>query len=300
MTTRRTFLSYSGLALGSSLLPGQQWLLNHLFPVAGEMRLLRNNVGIYLERGGSIGWMMDKEGAVVIDTQFPEQAGNFIAQMQTKTDRKVDILFNTHHHGDHSSGNIAFKGLADRLVAHTRSKANQEAAAAAQNTLDKQWLPDTVFEENWSSKVGSETVTARYFGPGHTNGDSVVHFENANVAHLGDLCFNRRFPYIDKKSGASIQNWILVLQQIRATFDSDTLFVFGHGKTNDMVTGGKEDLMAFENYLEQLLVYVRKGIAEGKTAEQLSEVPFIPNAPEWTGDGIRRSIDAALIELAEN
>ena len=201
MTTRRTFLSHSGLALGASLLPGQQLLLNYLFPFAGEMRLLRNNVGIYLERGGSIGWMLDKDGVVVIDTQFPEQAGNFIAQLQTKVDRKVDILFNTHHHGDHSSGNIAFKGLADKLVAHTRSKANQETAAAAQNTLDKQWLPDTVFEDSWSSKVGTETVTARYFGPGHTNGDSVVHFENANVAHLGDLCFNRRFPYIDKKSG---------------------------------------------------------------------------------------------------
>jgi glyoxylase-like metal-dependent hydrolase (beta-lactamase superfamily II) len=301
MATRRKFLSNTGLVLGATtFLPGQGWLWNHLFPFAGEMRVLRNNVGVYLERGGTIGWMIEKDGIVVIDTQFPEQAGNFIGQMQAKMDKKVDILFNTHHHGDHSSGNIAFKGVAERLVAHTRSKANQEATATAQGSLDKQWLPDTVFEETWSSKVGTETVTARYFGAGHTNGDSVIHFENANVAHLGDLCFNRRFPYIDKKSGASIQNWISVLQQIRATYDEDTLFVFGHGQTNDHITGGKDDLRAFENYLEQLLVYVRKGVAEGKTADQLADVPFIPNAPEWTGDGIRRSIDAALIELGEN
>ena len=128
----------------------------------------------------------------------------------------------------------------------------------------------------------------------------VLHFENANIAHMGDLLFNRRFPYIDKSSGASIENWIAVLQGIRATYDNDTLFVFGHGKSNDKVTGNKEDLKAFENYLEQLLVYVKQGIADGKTADELASVPFIPNAPEWTGDGIRRSIDAALIELQGN
>ncbi len=300
MITRRGFLSNASMAMGATLLSGQQGLLKNLFPFAHDMHVLRNNVGIYLDRGGSIGWMIEKDGIVVIDTQFPEQAANFIGLMKEKEDRKVDILFNTHHHGDHSSGNIAFKGLADKLVAHANSRANQERTAAERNALDSQWLPDTVFEESWSQKVGSETVTARYFGPGHTNGDSVIHFENANIAHTGDLMFNRRFPYIDKSSGASIENWISVLQQIRNTYDSDTLFIFGHGKVNELSTGSKEDLQAFENYLEQLLNYVKKGMAEGKTADELAAVAFIPNAPEWTGDGIRRSIDAAMIELQGN
>jgi cyclase len=300
MKTRRGFLSDSALALGATLLPGQKWVLANLFPAAHEMHVLRNNVGIYLDRGGSIGWMIEKDGIAVIDTQFPEQATNFIGLMKEKMDRKVDILFNTHHHGDHSSGNIAFKGLAEKLVAHSNSRANQERSATQQGSLDKQWLPDTVFDESWSAKLGSETITARYFGAGHTNGDSVIHFENANIAHMGDLLFNRRFPYIDKSSGASIENWITVLQDIRATYDNDTLFIFGHGKSNDKVTGNKEDLKAFENYLEQLLLYVKQGIAAGKTADELASVPFIPNAPEWTGDGIRRSIDAALIELQGN
>lgn len=300
MKTRRGFLSDSALALGATLFPGQKWVLANLFPAAHEMVVLRNNVGIYLERGGSIGWMIEKDGIAVIDTQFPEQAGNFIGLMKEKMDRKVDIVFNTHHHGDHSSGNIAFKGLAEKLVAHSNSRANQERSATQQGSLDKQWLPDTVFDDSWSAKLGSETITARYFGAGHTNGDSVIHFENANIAHMGDLLFNRRFPYIDKSSGASIENWIAVLQDIRATYDNDTLFVFGHGKSNDKVTGNKEDLKAFENYLEQLLVYVKQGIADGKTADELASVPFIPNAPEWTGDGIKRSIDAALIELQGN
>ena len=64
--------------------------------------------------------------------------------------------------------------------------------------MDTQLYPDTTFSESWSQKVGRETITARYYGRAHTDGDAVIHFENANIVHCGDLVFNRRFPYIDR------------------------------------------------------------------------------------------------------
>ena len=78
------------------------------------------------------------------------------------------------------------------------------------------------------TKVDDETITLRYLGPAHTDGDSITHFENANVVHMGDLIFNRRFPYIDKSAGASVKNWIQVLKQTQKLFDKDTIFIFGH------------------------------------------------------------------------
>ena len=146
--------------------------------------------------------------------------------------------------------------------------------------------------------MDEETITAHYFGPAHTNGDSVIHFEQANIAHVGDLMFNRRFPYIDKTAGASIENWIDVLQKIRKTFDQDTRFVFGHAAEQYTVTGGKEDLAAMQNYLNKLLAYVKKAIKDGVDEKSLIEkTKLIPGAEEWTGQGVERSISAAYIEL---
>ncbi len=297
---RRQFLQTSGFALGATLLPTQH-LLKTLFAPAGEMKLLRNNVGIFTERGGTIAWLIDNQGIVVVDTQFPEQAGHLIEEIRKQSDRTIDLLINTHHHGDHSGGNIAFKGMVNKVVAHQNSKANQERVAKAANREDTQLYPDTTYETTWSQKVGNETITLRYFGPGHTDGDSFIHFENANVVHCGDLLFNRRFPYIDKSSGANIKNWITALKKARKAFDKDTIFVFGHAGENHPVTGTMADLKEMENYLGSLLKYAKKEIKAGKTKEEFTaaKLEFIPGAPEWRGQGVERSLSAVWEELVE-
>lgn len=297
--SRRQFLQTSTFAIGASMLP-TAWLSQLLAPV-GEMKTLRNNVGIFTERGGTIAWMIDKEGLVVVDTQFPDTAGHLIEAIRKQNERRVDLLINTHHHGDHSGGNIAFKGIVDKVVAHKNSKANQERTAIAAKSEDKQLYPDTTYETTWSQKVGTETISLHYFGPGHTNGDSFIHFENANVVHCGDLMFNRRFPNIDRAAGASIANWIVALGKARKTFSKDTLYVFGHGAEGFPVTGAEKDLIAMQNYLSKLLKFIKKEIKAGKTKEQILAAKYqvIPGAEEWKGQGIERSLTTAFDELME-
>lgn len=295
---RRSFLQYTSIAGGLALLPWQKQLLSLVLPDAGEMRPLRNNVGIYTERGGTIGWLLSDDGLVVVDTQFKEQSENFIDKVRETTDRQFDLLINTHHHGDHTSGNIAFKGLIKNHLAHANSKANQMRVAEANNQGAGQLYPVETFDTYWSQKVGSEIVTLWYFGPGHTDGDAIIHFENANVAHMGDLMFNRRFPYIDKTAGASIENWIKVLGKARKQFDKDTLIIFGHSGEGYDVTGTIDDLKAMQNFLKSLLKFTKKSIKAGKSQEEvLKGLEIIPGAPEWKGGGIERNISAAYQEL---
>lgn len=296
--SRRSFIQKSGIALATGII-APNWLTRLLHQNTGNMQLLRRNVGVFTERGGTIGWLIEKNGIVVVDTQFPEQAEHLIENIKEQSDHKIDLVMNTHHHGDHSGGNIAFKGLADKVVAHANSKANQARQAKERNREDRQLYPDTTFNDNWSQKVGSEVVTATYFGPAHTNGDVVIHFENANVAHLGDLMFNRRFPFIDKSSGASIKNWISVLQQIRSKYDDETMFIFGHAADGYQITGNKVDITAFEGYLTNLLTFVESELKAGKPQEDILALETFPGVGEWGGRGIQRSFSAAVIELTE-
>ena len=299
---RRKFIKTTGLALGASLLPFQRLLAaaNGLAEDT-EMKLLRDSVGVFTGRGGTIGWLINDSAMVAIDSQFPDYAKKFIEKAKEKTDREMDLLINTHHHGDHTGGNIAFKGLVKKVVAHENSKANQMRVAKARNQEENQLYPNSTFTLEWSQYLGKETVTTKYFGPAHTNGDIIIHFENANVTHMGDLMFNRRFPFIDRSSGASIQGWINVLKTARSTYEKDTIFIFGHAAEGYEITGTQEDLKAFENYLNRLLQYTKKEIKKGKSLEDLKAAGLtaIPKAEEWSGRGIERSLQAAYEELTE-
>jgi cyclase len=296
---RRTFIHHTSLAAGALLLPARQLLATLYNQPVYTLTPLRNNVGIFTERGGTIAWCINKKGIAVVDTQFPEQAGHLIAELKKQSSKPFKYLINTHHHGDHSGGNIAFKGLAKKVVAHANSLTNQKMVAEKQKTLDKQLLPDTTFTDTWQGKLGRERIKIYYFGAGHTNGDSLVHFEHANIVHMGDLVFNRRYPFIDKSSGASIKNWIIILQKARATFNNETIYVFGHAFDSKKVTGAAADLTAFEDMLTKLLRFVEAEVRAGKTKEEILKAKQIPGVTEWQGDGIERGLAAAYTEVTE-
>ncbi|RZJ81400.1 MAG: MBL fold metallo-hydrolase [Flavobacterium sp.] len=267
------------------------------FNRAYQFKALRNDVGVFMEQGGTIAWLNGSSGFVAVDSQFPASAAHVIEELKKLGDKPFKYLLNTHHHGDHTAGNIAFKGLVQNVVAHQNSLVNQKLAAEKANSLDKQLLPDTTFGKGWKAPVGKEKISAYYYGSGHTNGDVVYHFENANIVHVGDLVFNRRFPYIDKDNGAHIGNWITALDKIYNQFDKDTIVVTGHSLDPEKVVGDKENVKAFKNYLESLLTFVKAEMKAGKTKEEILKATTIPGAPEWQGDGIARSLTAAYTEL---
>jgi len=294
---RRIFLKNTGLVLSASMIM-QKKVIAELFNVPEfKIKMLRNNVGVFTERGGTIGFLLGVEGIVVIDSQFPEPANHLIEELKKLNQQPILYLINTHHHGDHTSGNIAFKGIAGHIVAHENSLANQKRVAESQNTLDKTLLPDMTFSTDWKLKTKKEKIKADYFGPGHTNGDAVIHFEEANIVHMGDLMFNRRHPFIDRSAGASISNWITILDKSVKRFDKDTIFIFGHSLVPGAETGSAEDLKLFKDYLEKLLVFATSEVKAGKSKEEFLKNTSIPGVTEWKGDGIERPLTAAFEEV---
>lgn len=298
-TTRRKFIQYSGLGIASLMFAPQAFAGS--IRIGGEYKVLRKNVAYFTGRGGTIACLINKEGIVVIDSQFPDSAKELIGEIQKKTDKKIDYLINTHHHGDHTGGNIAFKDIVSNVLAHENSKKNQMRVAVERGKEDSQLYPSVTFLDEWSSRIGDEIISCTYHGNGHTDGDIISHFQNANVVHMGDLLFNRRFPYIDKSSGANIENWIKILDKTSTKFDDETIFIFGHSGEGFEVIGDKEDIKAFTNYLEQLMVQVERAVKAGKSLEDIkAEMSIISGAPQWKGKGISRSLDAAYMEITEN
>ena len=295
---RRNFIRNSSLTIAGLALMNKSALAAFLADPAWKIRMLTDDIGVFTEKGGTILFCLSKEGIVVVDSQFPDSSGHLIEALKEKTTVPYRLLINTHHHGDHTSGNIAYKGLVQHVLAHENSKANQERVAREQKKEDSQLFPDKTYANTWCEKVGKENICLHYFGAGHTNGDSLVHFQNSNIVHIGDLVFNRRHPYIDKTSGASITNWIKVLEKSISHFDKKTQFVCGHAGNGFDVILSAADLRLFADYLGNLMKLVGDELKAGKKLEEILKLKEIPGSPEWTGDGIERPLKAAFQELA--
>jgi glyoxylase-like metal-dependent hydrolase (beta-lactamase superfamily II) len=297
---RRSFLRNTGLTIAGLSLFNKETLAAFLSQPAWKIKMLTDDIGIFNERGGTIGFLLTKKGIVVIDAQFPDTAPHLIDELKKKSEKPFRYLINTHHHGDHTAGNMAFKGLVEHVVAHENSKANQLRVAAEQKMeADKFVAPDMTYgNDGWKLKMGKERIQTYYFGAGHTNGDSIIHFQHANIVHMGDLVFNRRHPFIDKSSGASIANWIVLLDKAIATFNKDTQFICGHAAPGYDFVAKPDDLKAFGNYLGNLLKFTEGEIKAGKSKEEIIKAKEIPGSPEWKDGQIERPLTAAYTELS--
>jgi cyclase len=288
---RRRFLIAGTLAAAGTALPrgfafGQQ--------APAGLRELRGGTGLFTARGGTIGWLVTPDALVVVDTQFPDTAATCLEGLRARSSRILDALINTHHHGDHTGGNGTFRPVAARIVAHANCPKLQRRAAEQAGREAEQVYADETFEETWSLDLGSETVTAKHYGPAHTGGDAVVRFENANVVHMGDLIFNRWYPFIDRPAGASIANWAVTLEQVAAENPEDTLYLFGHGSERFGIPGSRTDLLYQRDFLSALLDQVRQGIAAGRSRDEIVNLETLPPFPDHVSAGGRLSLSANL------
>lgn len=267
--TRRDFLVTSALASAGVAFARPARLLAWAQEAQPVFTPLRNGVGIFTMRGGTIGWLVNNDAVVVVDSQFPDPAKACIAGLKERSGGlPVDLLINTHHHGDHTGGNISFRGVAKKVVSTAKCAEDMHNPPGGQPPED-QLYPDTTFTGKWSEAVGSERVTGRFYGRAHTSGDAAITFEGANVVHCGDLMFNRRHPVVDRAAGATMRNWAKVLDQVVADHDADTVYIFGHAGSGHPVTGSRDDLLHFRNYLTAVVSFVEKQVQAGHSRDEI-------------------------------
>jgi glyoxylase-like metal-dependent hydrolase (beta-lactamase superfamily II) len=310
---RRQFLASSSLAAAVSALDVRTLLA--MAPHAGQAQAppqtsftaVRGTIGYFTGQGGTIGWHIDRKSVVVIDSQFPATAKICLDGVNDRSgSRPIDYLVNTHHHGDHTAGNVVFKPVAKKILAHVNvPKLQLEAAAlAARNAKPgappqpEQVVANTTYEQKWRETVGDEVMALRYYGPAHTSGDSVITFEKANVVHMGDLVFNRRHPYIDRPAGASIASWIKILDAVVADHAKDTIYIFGHSGPTFEATGNSADLLYMRDYLTALLGFVRGEMKAGKSRDAIVRITDPLKGFPNHGPLVDRVLSAAYDELA--
>jgi cyclase len=290
---RREFLTTSSLALAS--VATARWPLSAQqgAPLVTAFTEIRRGVGIFTATGGTIGYVVSADGAIAVDSQYAPNAEICVKGLREKAPKGIELLINTHHHGDHVSGNQVFRGAVRRIVAHENCVAWHRKTAAQAGTEGQQSFADTTFKDSWKVDFGDETIHARHYGPGHTSGDAVITFEKANVVHGGDLLFRRVHPFIDRPAGASIAGWVRTLDGMTKAGSADTIYIFGHGK-DGVVQGAAEDVTYFRNYLSAALEHATKGVKAGQSKEEVTALEALPGFEDVAALGARLNMAAVL------
>jgi glyoxylase-like metal-dependent hydrolase (beta-lactamase superfamily II) len=210
--------------------------------------------------GGNIGVSVGPDGILIVDDQFAPLADKISAALQQLNPGKLRFVLNTHHHGDHTGGNEAFGRKEATIVAHSNVRTRLDADPKIADVA----LPVITFDHSASVHFNGEEIKLLHVGTGHTDGDSIIFFTKANVVHMGDQYVSQGWPYVDFGSGGNVDGYIATQQAVLAQVKPDTKIIPGHGPLSTV-----DDLKAYNAMIVDTVALVRKGMAEGKTLEQL-------------------------------
>jgi cyclase len=287
------------------------------------LKTLRGGVHALYGRGGNVGVLVGPEAVLVVDSQYKDMAGGIVEQIRKLTDKPIRYLVNTHHHGDHTGGNDTFRPISV-IIAHDNVRkrmlaspadilrdfpaALEEARKAGRLDQEKnlteriEWAksvkveeipaPVVTYDSELRVHVNGETVQVWHTPPAHTDGDSAVYFEKANVLHMGDLFFNGWVPFVDVKSGGSPRGYLKALDAVIARVPADVVVIPGHGEVTDLA-----GLKAARAYMADVVARAQKARAAGQSREDFikTDVPAYKDYPGYP-DRFRDNLGAAYDE----
>ena len=218
--------------------------------------------------GGNLGLLMGEDGVALIDDSMPPYLDTMLAAIEKIAGAPVDFVVNTHLHGDHTGGNLRLNQGGAHVVAHDKVRErllkDGMRTSEGQVAAPKGTLPEVTFSESMTFHLNGHEAFAFHVEKAHTDGDSVIHFRQADVIHTGDALFNGMFPFIDLDSGGSVAGYITAQERILTLAGPKTKIIPGHG-----TLATKADLQAALNMLKDARERVQALLDEGKTAEEI-------------------------------
>jgi glyoxylase-like metal-dependent hydrolase (beta-lactamase superfamily II) len=233
--------------------------------------------------GSNHTWIVFKDYVVVVDANFPKEAGDVIADIKKTTNKPIKYVLDTHHHGDHAYGNAVWAKEGAKIVASTNTarllktsgpKQWEEAAKDRKDIRDSELKQvDITFDDKYELKDDTQHVIFMHFGHMHTPGCASAYLPKHKILCTGDACVNGAFNFMGHSNSAS---WIKCLEAMDK-LEVD-LVCPGHGKL------ARRELFALEKrYFSDLRAAVKKGIDDKKSVDEITKGLDFPWYKEWTG-----------------
>jgi cyclase len=257
---------------------------------------ITDNIYMLKGAGGNIGVLVGKDGTLMIDNQFGPLSNKINGAIKTINPAEIKFLINTHIHGDHSGGNENFNRMGVTIVAHdiVRERMSKEQVNKAMNRVtpprEKEALPTITFSDKLNFHLNEEDIELIHLDKGHTDGDVIIKFKNANVFHMGDAFVRYGYPFIDVSSGGSFTGFLTSLDKSLALMDDNSKVIPGHG---ELAT--KSDVKILRDKLVDIRDQVLAALKKGKKLEDIPALGITDKYDAELGKGFLKGKDFVLL-----
>jgi cyclase len=283
-----TVLALVSVWAGQAVAHGDDSHFDNRQDVQVKTTKITGNVYMLQGRGGNIGAIAGMEGILIVDDDYKGVSAKLAAALKELGSEKPRFILNTHWHGDHTEGNLYF-GKDSIIIAHLNVRKRLLDPPTLFGQKPELYpafaLPIVTYTESMSLYINGEEIRAVHFPNGHTDGDTVVFFKNANVVHLGDDFFVGRFPFVDLVSGGSVQGLITNVGELIKQIPADAKLIPGHGPLSTI-----EDLKSYHQTLIDTSKIVQAEMKKGKSLDDIKKGGLPEKYAEWGSGFIKTDV----------
>jgi cyclase len=237
--------------------------------------------------GLNVGMSTGADGIVLMDAQEEGAVPRLQAEIAKRSDKPVRMVIDSHWHFDHVGANATYRAQGATIIAqeNTRTRLMTEQVnplGGRQRAFPPAFWPTLTFEDRLQLHFNGDDIDVVHMPSGHTDGDVIVRFRNADVLFAADLFNNGDYTRVDLRGG-SLDGMIAAYRKLLPELDDRIKVVPGRGRV-----AGKRDL---EDYLAVMLALrerIGRLVRDGKSMEEA--VALHPTAdldPRWGNGPIR-------------
>ena len=206
-------------------------------PAAGSgLRRLSDKIAVVDAGGTNVVAFSTGDGFLLVDSGAPKSGDKLVAALkEVSPNSKVNTLFNTHYHLDHTGNNEQFSAAGAKIIAHsnTRQWMSTDYWVPAEERYEKArakaaW-PTEIFFNTETTKVGGEQIEYGYMVTAHTSGDIYVYFKDSNVLAVGDIASPVVDPELDWPTGGWIGGRVDAMDLLLKLSNEQTKIIPGTG-----------------------------------------------------------------------
>jgi cyclase len=247
---RRDFLGMvlggaAGLTLPSTVF-GQRSAAIAAVPLSDNLTLLSG-------AGANVVTLTGSEGLVLVNGGLEDRSAELLRRIAPPTTR-VQALFNTDWHREHTGLNETVGRAGGKIIAHEHTKEYLGAEIyvdwqkRSYTPLPPQALPNQTFYTSGNMTVGSEQVEYAHLGQAHTDAAIYVFFRTANVLVAGDALAVGKYPIPDYTTGGWLGGLVAANKTLLALANAGTRIIPGSGPVQT-----RADLQAHHDMLAAMM-----------------------------------------------
>jgi cyclase len=258
------------LFLAAALLCATAQAQNDFSKIEVKTEKLNDSLYMLTGAGGNLGLVVGKDATFLVDAQYEQMVPKIRAAVDAISKKSIRFVINTHWHFDHTGGNDIMGNSDAVIVAHDNVRKRMSTKQAIEflgltfEPSPAKALPSLTFQDSVTFHLNGETIRVVHMPNGHTDGDAIVHFQNSNVIHMGDLFFNGLYPFIDTYSGGNVDGVIAAADKVLAMADDNTRLIPGHGPL-----ARKADLKAYRDMLAAISTRIKAQMKDGKKMDEI-------------------------------